>query len=344
MHTGDMTPSGGEAGCKGRMDREDRREAILDVATDVFLKEGYASASMSTIAARVGGSKGTLYNYFKSKEELFEAYVQRSCVFHRGEIAHLLTEEGDARTVLTRFARGYVRAFTAEPALQNWRVISAESHKSPEVGRMFYEAGPLTGARIIAAYIEKARDRGELRRFAHEHGELHQAGKATTGAPAVAGQTERGLQHHLGLQRRAQLHHGVQLLGPLVPEGAAHAGGDLDGIPRAHGIMSTVDAEARLAGDHLDRLDLHRAGMLGARSPFRTDRALVAEKLTIGLGGCLQEEHPLPASGVIDDVACSCHEWGPSVVCSSPCSPRRRGQQSSPPDVDYGSKRTVVLV
>ena len=162
MHTGDMTPSGGEAGCKGRMDREDRREAILDVATDVFLKEGYASASMSTIAARVGGSKGTLYNYFKSKEELFEAYVQRSCVFHRGEIAHLLTEEGDARTVLTRFARGYVRAFTAEPALQNWRVISAESHKSPDVGRMFYEAGPLTGARIIAAYIEKARDRGDL--------------------------------------------------------------------------------------------------------------------------------------------------------------------------------------
>ncbi|HWU50358.1 MAG TPA: TetR/AcrR family transcriptional regulator [Asticcacaulis sp.] len=144
------------------MDREDRREAILDVATDVFLKEGYASASMSTIAAKVGGSKGTLYNYFKSKEELFEAYVQRSCVFHRGEIAHLLTDDGDARTVMTRFAKGYVRAFTAEPALQNWRVISAESHKSPDVGRMFYEAGPLTGARIIAAYIEKARDRGEL--------------------------------------------------------------------------------------------------------------------------------------------------------------------------------------
>lgn len=162
MHTDDQTPNGGEAGCKGRMDREDRREAILDVATEVFLNEGYASASMSTIAARVGGSKGTLYNYFKSKEELFEAYVQRSCVFHRGEIAHLLTDDGDARTVLTRFAKGYVRAFTAEPALQNWRVISAESHKSPDVGRMFYEAGPLTGARIIAAYIEKARNRGEL--------------------------------------------------------------------------------------------------------------------------------------------------------------------------------------
>ena len=132
------------------------------MATDIFLSEGYASASMSTIAAKLGGSKGTLYNYFKSKEELFAAYVQRSCIFHRGEIADLLLEDGDARTVLTAFARGYLRAFTAEPALQNWRVISAESHKSPEIGRLFYESGPLAGARILAAYIEKAVARGAL--------------------------------------------------------------------------------------------------------------------------------------------------------------------------------------
>ena len=47
---------------KPRLDRDARREAILDVASDVFLEEGYANASMSTIAARLGGSKGTLYN------------------------------------------------------------------------------------------------------------------------------------------------------------------------------------------------------------------------------------------------------------------------------------------
>lgn len=158
-----MTEQTMKSEVKGRMDREDRREAILDVATEIFLKEGYASASMSSIAARLGGSKGTLYNYFKSKEELFEAYVQRSCIFHRGEITDLLLEDGDARDVLTRFAKGYVRAFTAEPALQNWRVISAESNKSPEIGRLFYEAGPLAGARILSAYIEKAQARGDLK-------------------------------------------------------------------------------------------------------------------------------------------------------------------------------------
>jgi AcrR family transcriptional regulator len=144
------------------MSGEDRREAILDVASEIFLTEGYASASMSSIAATLGGSKGTLYNYFKSKEELFLAYVQRTCALHRGNIADLLLGDGDARTMLTAFAKGYLRAFTAEQVLQNWRVISAESSKSPEIGREFYESGPLQGARMLAAYMQKAKDRGEL--------------------------------------------------------------------------------------------------------------------------------------------------------------------------------------
>src|SRR6201989_2734894 len=62
-----------------RTPRDQRREAIMEVAREVFVEEGYAAASMSTIAARLGGSKGTLYNYFKSKEELFEAYIRETC-------------------------------------------------------------------------------------------------------------------------------------------------------------------------------------------------------------------------------------------------------------------------
>ena len=59
--------------------RDRRRDAIIDVAREVFFEEGYAAASMSSIAARLGGSKGTLYNYFRSKDELFEAQVRDGC-------------------------------------------------------------------------------------------------------------------------------------------------------------------------------------------------------------------------------------------------------------------------
>src|SRR5580700_4999784 len=56
-----------------------RRRAIMQVARAAFLARGYAATSMSEIAAKLGGSKGTLYNYFRSKEELFEALMAEIC-------------------------------------------------------------------------------------------------------------------------------------------------------------------------------------------------------------------------------------------------------------------------
>ena len=51
----------------------------MSVAREVFFEHGYSATSMSAIAARLGGSKGTLYNYFRSKEELFEAQLRDVC-------------------------------------------------------------------------------------------------------------------------------------------------------------------------------------------------------------------------------------------------------------------------
>jgi AcrR family transcriptional regulator len=56
--------------------RNRRREAIINAARQVFFESGYTAASMSSIAAHLGGAKGTLYNYCGNKEELFEALVR----------------------------------------------------------------------------------------------------------------------------------------------------------------------------------------------------------------------------------------------------------------------------
>ena len=44
--------------------RNQRREAIIDAARQVFFESGYTATTMSRIAARLGGAKGALYNYF----------------------------------------------------------------------------------------------------------------------------------------------------------------------------------------------------------------------------------------------------------------------------------------
>lgn len=147
---------------KPRLDRDARREAILDVASDVFLEEGYANASMSTIAARVGGSKGTLYNYFKNKEQLFAAYVVRHCAWQRDAMFKIESELGDIRDVLIKVGRTYLSIVLSDFSMANFRVIVAEAQRTPEIGHAFYEAGPRSGAHLLGATLQKAVDSGQL--------------------------------------------------------------------------------------------------------------------------------------------------------------------------------------
>jgi AcrR family transcriptional regulator len=143
------------------LDRDARREAILDVAQEVFLEEGFANASMSTIAARLGGSKGTLYNYFKSKEELFTAYVVRRCQWQEELFAFNVGDETPAQA-LRRIGGAYLRHVLTDLNLRNFRLITAEAERWPEVGQTFYETGPLVGAKRVAELLAQMAEGGDL--------------------------------------------------------------------------------------------------------------------------------------------------------------------------------------
>jgi AcrR family transcriptional regulator len=95
------------------------------------MEAGFAAASMSEIAARVGGSKGTLYNYFKSKEELFEAYIQRFCAFQQEAMDDLLSRRGDVRETLRDVGLSFLRFSLSETALRNLAMVAAESRRAP---------------------------------------------------------------------------------------------------------------------------------------------------------------------------------------------------------------------
>src|ERR1700689_2843366 len=124
--------------------RDQRREAIMSVAREVFFENGYAATSMSSIAARLGGSKGTLYNYFRNKEELFEAQVRDMC--GRGTERMLETAmEGAPPESLTGFGEQSLQHLFSEQTVKLFRILVAEAHRSPELGRLLYEVGPARG-------------------------------------------------------------------------------------------------------------------------------------------------------------------------------------------------------
>jgi len=143
---------------------EQRRRAILDVASQAFLEEGFAATSMSSIAARLGGSKGTLYNYFRSKEELFDAFMQDACGGAANALFDNLPEIGeDLRGVLIDLGTGFCSFVLSDPVMAIHRLVVAESGRFPEVGRLFYETGPKRGEERLAEYFTKAIDAGQLK-------------------------------------------------------------------------------------------------------------------------------------------------------------------------------------
>jgi AcrR family transcriptional regulator len=141
--------------------RDQRREAIIDVARAVFSQEGFAAASMSTIAARLGGSKGTLYNYFRSKEELFAAFVGEEC----GRFSDGLFEGGDEVDIaarLTLIGRRFLAHLMSEWGVRIYQLVVAEARRTPELSRAFYDSGPAVGLQRLTQMLEAARARGEI--------------------------------------------------------------------------------------------------------------------------------------------------------------------------------------
>ena len=80
--------------------REERRQQILEAALQVFAEKGYHNARVSDVAARVGVSQGTIYWYFQSKEELFEAAFMGRINAMFEPIVQLLQQEAPPQTRL----------------------------------------------------------------------------------------------------------------------------------------------------------------------------------------------------------------------------------------------------
>jgi AcrR family transcriptional regulator len=158
-----------DAGRKGRMNaiskpcRDERRENILAIARDVFKEEGYAAASMSAIAARVGGSKGTLYNYFRSKSDLFGAVIQNDCERSQASLIGLVCNEADVRKALTTLGKAFLRLMLSDEVITFHRMVVAESVRFPEIGEAHYRAGPCRGRDLLVALFAKAEAEGQLK-------------------------------------------------------------------------------------------------------------------------------------------------------------------------------------
>ncbi|WP_157215827.1 TetR/AcrR family transcriptional regulator [Flavisphingomonas formosensis] len=143
--------------------KQNRRDAIVQAARASFLENGYAGTSMSALVHTLGGSKQTLWSYFRSKEELFAAVIEEVTSSFRAELSQLLTGSDDLQRSLLDFCRSFLRRLDADDAVAAWRLVAGESGRFPEVGRIFYERAVRLTETTLAQFLARFIASGELR-------------------------------------------------------------------------------------------------------------------------------------------------------------------------------------
>ena len=140
---------------------DDKRREIIRVAAEAFQELGFERTSMLTIAERMRGSKQTLYNYFRSKEELLRAVL----AFDVGEVAdqalNELRAEKSLRKGLARLGEVYLARQLAPLAISNIRNVATQPAESG-VGEDFYQNILCTAWKRVADAFKELMAQGKL--------------------------------------------------------------------------------------------------------------------------------------------------------------------------------------
>ncbi len=138
-----------------RDDSSAKRRQILEGARTVFLADGFDGASMNDIARVAGVSKGTLYVYFTSKEELFAALIREEKQAQAERLCQFAQAGTDLRTTLIGFGSQLLELMLRPDSIAQFRIVVAAGAKFPAIGEAFYEAGPAHGRRRLAQFLDE---------------------------------------------------------------------------------------------------------------------------------------------------------------------------------------------
>jgi TetR/AcrR family transcriptional regulator, mexJK operon transcriptional repressor len=142
-----------------------KRRAILEAATEVFLRNGYRGTSMDEIATRAAVSKQTVYKHFADKERLFSEIVIGTVDEASDPVqteVRSLQDSGDLEADLRDLARRQLTKVMQPRLLALRRLVIAEAGRFPELGRVFYERGPGRTMATLADTFERLAARGVL--------------------------------------------------------------------------------------------------------------------------------------------------------------------------------------
>jgi len=148
--------------------RERRKQArpgeLLDAALDLFVEKGFSATRVDEVAARAGVSKGTLFLYFQSKEDLFKAVVRENIAnkFPTWQ-EEFLTFEGTSGDMLRYALTSWWERIGKTRASGITKLVMSEAQNFPEIAAFYQEEVIQPGNAMISRILERGVQSGEFR-------------------------------------------------------------------------------------------------------------------------------------------------------------------------------------
>ncbi|HSI39129.1 MAG TPA: TetR/AcrR family transcriptional regulator [Xanthobacteraceae bacterium] len=145
IHADSAEPDAGTASLK-------RRE-VIDGARRVFFAKGFDGATMDEIARAAGVSKATIYVYFDSKEDLFQALVEVDRRKSAERLFEIDEHDPNVAGLLRRIGVTFMTMMVQPDHIKLVRMVVGAAEKFPKIGQVFFETGPCHGGRRLAALL-----------------------------------------------------------------------------------------------------------------------------------------------------------------------------------------------
>lgn len=147
-----------------RRRKEERPQEITNAAMEAFAEQGYAATRVDEVARRAGVSKGLMYLYFKTKEELFKAVVRSFVV---PKIDALTAEIDNPELGAEEFLRGpflkFVKQLPGSKISVIIQLMIAEGPKHPDLVQFYWENVASRGIATLNAVVARGVERGEFK-------------------------------------------------------------------------------------------------------------------------------------------------------------------------------------
>jgi TetR/AcrR family transcriptional regulator len=165
MKSSPAAPSAATGPASTRQRRKEARpQELLDAALELFVERGFAATRSEDVAARAGVSKGTLYLYYPSKEELLKAVVRENLGALIREGADLAGGfEGDTPQLLALLMHTWWERIGDTPASGIFKIILTEMGNFPDFARFYMDEVIEPGRALFTRVLQRGIDAGELR-------------------------------------------------------------------------------------------------------------------------------------------------------------------------------------